>query len=321
MAHRINGNRVATVGTSWHGLGTVLKEAQTAEEMIKASGLDYEVKFRSLAHNDDGSVVTKFKSIGATIDGQWRDFAPVTDTYSIIQNRDAFRFFDTVTATGDAKYVTAGSLGDGELIFLSAILPESILVMGVDEIKKYLLLATSHDGSMSCMMFFTPVRTVCWNTLNQAIQGMGKHSIKIRHTGNVFDKVDEARVALGLALDFYSTFEQVADRMAHTSMDKESLRTYTNRVFKVLDEKETATKRLNQRGMVEALFDSGKGNAIPQVRHTLWTAYNAVTEFADHHLTVHGEAENPSNRISSVLFGGASTIKQRAMNEALALIK
>lgn len=83
--------------------------------------------------------------------------------YHIVQNRDAFAFFDAIV--GDENgilYETAGALGNGKRIFITAKLPDYIRVGNGDDVtEKYVFLTTSHDGSGSITAAFTPVRIVC----------------------------------------------------------------------------------------------------------------------------------------------------------------
>jgi phage/plasmid-like protein (TIGR03299 family) len=102
--------------------------------------------------------------------------------YEVIQNVDAFSFFDSIVGGDGIQYETAGALGKGERIFITAKLPNYIKVGNDDLIEQYLFLTTSHDGFGSITAAFTPIRIVCANTLNAAMQSRN-NSIKIRHTG------------------------------------------------------------------------------------------------------------------------------------------
>lgn len=65
--------------------------------------------------------------------------------YQVVQNRDVFSF-DAIVGGGVIQYETAGALGKGERIFITAKLPSYIKVGKEDLIEQYLFLTTSHDG-------------------------------------------------------------------------------------------------------------------------------------------------------------------------------
>ena len=91
-------------------------------------------------------------------------FGVVGKDYVIVQNTEAFSFFDAIVGGDGIQYETAGALGKGERIFITAKLPDYIKVGNDDLIEKYLFLTTSHDGAGSIMAAFTPVRIVCNNS-------------------------------------------------------------------------------------------------------------------------------------------------------------
>jgi len=166
MAHNINeGKRVFTVGESWHGLGTVVQSEVKSSEAIKLAQLDYNVVKTPLFANDK-----QLDSHVAIIREDTKDILGITTPkYQIVQNIDAFGFFDTVVGDGQAIYHSAGALGNGERIWILAKLPNDIIINNEDKVEKYLCLTTSHDGKSALQMYFTPVRVVCQNTLNMSM--------------------------------------------------------------------------------------------------------------------------------------------------------
>jgi phage/plasmid-like protein (TIGR03299 family) len=201
-----------------------------------------------------------------------------------------------------------------------AKLPNDILVFNDDILEKYLILTNSHDGLSACRVYFSTVRVVCQNTLNASLRSM-TNQVVIRHKGDIMAKVKEARKVLGLALDFYNDFEIDVKAMAQVQMNTVGAREYFDKVLQIDDEKEASTKAKNDRDIIHGLFENGAGNNRPGNRRTLWTALNAVTEFADHKKTVKNLKENPSNRLQSVWFGSSARLKERALNEAMVLLK
>ncbi|MFL5740349.1 MAG: DUF932 domain-containing protein [Flavisolibacter sp.] len=109
--------------------------------------------------------------------------------YEVVQNIEAFSFFDSIVGGDGIQYETAGALGNGERIFITAKLPGYIKVGTDDLIEQYLFLTTSHDGFGSVTAAFTPVRIVCQNTLNAALRNHS-NSIKVRHTANAKDRLE-----------------------------------------------------------------------------------------------------------------------------------
>src|SRR5690606_14134757 len=123
----------------------------------------------------------------------------VGNDYKIVQNTEAFTFFDAIVGGGDGiLYETAGALGNaGQRIFITAKLPDYIRVGREDLIEQYLFLTTSHDGYGSITAAFTPVRVVCNNTLNAALRST-TNCVKIRHTLGAAERLREAHKLLGI---------------------------------------------------------------------------------------------------------------------------
>jgi hypothetical protein len=80
-----------------------------------------------------------------------------------------------------------------------------------------------------------------------------------------------------------------------------------------------ANRARNTRDELFRLFEGGKGQDIPAIRGSLWAAFNAVTEYADHHRPT--RTRNPqdaaSSRLDSAWFGSGSRLKQKAFHLAL----
>ncbi|HXX95385.1 MAG TPA: DUF932 domain-containing protein, partial [Planctomycetota bacterium] len=71
------------------------------------------------------------------------------------------------------------------------------------------------------------------------------------------------------------------------------------------------------------LFESGKGNTLPTVRGTLWSALNAVCEYIDHERPTRGgggETKKEFTRFQSSQFGSGAALRSRAWTQALLLL-
>lgn len=187
MAHNLNYNSktekhsfFSVKEKAWHGLGTIIEDYPTSAEAIKHAGLNYTVEKRPLFTLDNGYLnkddeiehsEIEVPDFYATIRTDTQEVLGVVGKdYHIIQNVDAFSFFDSIVGGKEGiLYETAGALGKGERIFITAKLPEYIKVGRADLIEQFLFLTTSHDGYGSITASFTPIRICCQNTLNAAL--------------------------------------------------------------------------------------------------------------------------------------------------------
>lgn len=195
---------------AWHKLGQVFDGPMTVEEAMKAAHADYEVALRPLIMMTS-SMQEKMPTGGVdsdlVLDGIMKDkkvtvrtdtdepLGIVSSNYGVVQNIDAFRFIDTLCTGGDGTPVieTAGVLGHGERVFVTARFPEQIRLdnKGNDMVEMNMVFTTSHDGSGAVNCLATPVRVVCNNTLNPA---MAKNSgkLSLRHSVNVMNRLELA---------------------------------------------------------------------------------------------------------------------------------
>jgi phage/plasmid-like protein (TIGR03299 family) len=313
-------------GKPWHGLGTELDHPATAAEAIRAARLDYRVVRRPVYAMTRGGLVpipgryaivrTPSSGAGETI------FGVVGAGYRPLQNVDAFRFFDTIVGSGQAIYHTAGVLGQGERIWILARLPDDIRVVGDDVAEKYLLLSNSHDGSSSVQIKFTPIRVVCQNTLTMALRD--GPTVRILHRRSLQRELDRAQETLGIIRKRFDELEVGFRALARVSVNEERLAEYLARIFPDPADPLDEPGRLRagrDRRWSRHLFEDGRGQSLPQVRGTLWAAYNGVTEYVDHRVLFgrNGRPLPEDRRLGSVWFGEGYRIKARAYREAIGL--
>lgn len=211
---------------AWHGLGQIVEKYPTSREAIQFAGLDYTVEKRPLftydSENMNGNPGHDLLVPEVSVPGYFATVRTDSDTvlgvvgkeYQVIQNVDAFDFFDAIVGGSDGiLYETAGALGKGERIFITAKLPGYIKVGKEDLIEQYLFLTTSHNGYGSIMAAFTPIRIVCNNTLNAALKDHS-NAIKIRHTGTAKEKLKEAHKVMGIANTLSLELEQIFNQWA-----------------------------------------------------------------------------------------------------------
>lgn len=241
MAHDINFNEqtgkhsfFSVKEKAWHGLGQIITEYPTSAEAIKHACLDYQVEKRPLftydTENHKGDpeadiIIPEIEvpNFFATVRTDTEQVLGVVgNDYEVLQNVNAFSFFDTIVGGKDGiLYETAGALGNGERVFITAKLPDFIRVGRNDCVDKYLFLSTSHDGLGSIQIAFTPVRIVCANTLNAALRNH-TNCIKIRHTASAADKLKEAHKMLQISNQLSDELGAIYNRWSRVRItDKE----------------------------------------------------------------------------------------------------
>jgi phage/plasmid-like protein (TIGR03299 family) len=150
-------------------------------------------------------------------------------------------------------------------------------------VNNYLLVHTSHDGSLAIQASVTPVRVVCQNTLNMAVGSNGrkaKQSFRIRHTQTVHGKVQAAREALGLANQYLDEFDKAAAEMIAKEINDKTFFDIITAVYPKpeQDAKGSFTKWENK---IDVLNDIYNGPTCVNIKGTAWGAYNALTERLD----------------------------------------
>ena len=178
--------------TPWHGLGRIIMDAPASREALELAGLDWQVESRNI-YSGTGAMIPGYRAnVRSTDDAV---LGVVSDRYRIVQNEEAFQFTDDLLGEG-VTYETAGSLQGGKKVWMLARLPRKYLIAG-DQVEPYLVIFNSHDGSSGVKVAMTPIRVVCQNTLNLALN-TAKRSWTARHTENVLLRVQDARETLQL---------------------------------------------------------------------------------------------------------------------------
>lgn len=312
-------------GLPWHGLGQPVDKAPNAAEAIAAAHLDWHVEKRALFYQGDDGEMRRAQVGGARLDRDLpayftvrtdteRALGIVSDNYQVVQNAEAFAFMDELLGR-ELFYETAGALFQGRRVWMLARLPESLSVDSEEEdlITRYLLLTNSHDGSRAINVIVTPVRVVCNNTLSAATDRFDE-GIKIRHTGDVQGKIDEARRALSLASERFEALASIYRQLIEVKLSGQEIVEYFESVFPREDRTENYWNK--QVGMLAVCYREGAGSELTTAKGTLWGAYNAIVDYVDHFRG----SSNDEQRMNSTVWGSAMRVKNKALDTALRIV-
>ena len=312
MSHEVE-KMVFAGATPWHGLGTEIDDATTFWDAFKMAGLDWEVKTEPLFRGDGSEV----KAQASVRQSDNRVLGVVGPRWTPLQNRDAFEMFEPMVESGDLKLHTAGSLREGERVWVlcQLNLDNSEIVKG-DEVSKFALLSNGHDGKLAVHFGFTPIRVVCANTEAMARGCKSSNLIRVRHHQFVKENVEKLRDVMNLAnQEFEATAEQYRF-LASRQINAKDLAQYVKIIFGVekKSDEDIKTRTKNILQSVETLFTTGKGNDLPGVNGTYWAAYNAVTEYLNY-----DRGYNNAHRMDSLWFGQTKKMSADALETALEL--
>lgn len=331
MAHNLNFNEklqrhsfFSVKEKAWHNLGLVLDKCPTSAEAMHLAGLNYEVEKVPIFCNPQifPSVAIPDKYATYRTDNG-NVFGIVGDRYSIVQNKDAFTFFDEIVGKGAAIYETAGCLGNGEVIFITAKLPDYIRVGNDDLIEQYLFLTSSHDGSGAIQVAFTPVRIVCNNTLNTALRNCSNR-LTIRHTANAKDKLAQAHKVMGIVHKVSDELGQIFNQMTKVKITdanlvefiKKSLAPNKEALTKIEASEELSSRFKNAVNDCYLYAVANHTQQLDTTQGTLFGAYNAITGYFQNVK----EYKSEESKLKGLLDGGALTYTQKAFDMALSMM-
>jgi phage/plasmid-like protein (TIGR03299 family) len=334
MAHNLTQNEngkyefFSAVTRGWHQLGQLSEGKLTTEEALEVSLCNFEVEKVPLLHEVEGlDGIPQYAEVPDSMlvrrTDNLRPLGVVSPRFENIQNRDAMRFADELIGSGQAVWDTAGSLAGGRIVFMQMELEGHLFLKNRPDDKtiKRVLFMTGHDGKMAFSGRITPVRVVCQNTLNAAL---GNHSncFSLKHTRNWNSDANKSKAArvLELANAYFQDLQTVMDTLESKPMDKNEIEGFATALFPASKE-EVATRTENRRQEIVSLFSNGVGN----LGRTRWDAFNAVTEYVDHHMggrmtgTRMGKSETSADvereaRFERSILGSGATLKQRGLD-------
>jgi phage/plasmid-like protein (TIGR03299 family) len=309
---------------AWHGLGQVVEKAMTAEEAINLANLDYEV-YKTTVHplvdgmpNNGEAIEDKFAVMRKDNNAY---LGMVGSRYEIVQNKDAFTFFDAIIDSGEAIFETAGALGKGERIFVTAKLPEDMLVGG-EVCNKYIILTNSHNGTSSIIAGLTSVRVVCNNTL-QAALGDLSNKVSIQHRAGAKDRLAEAHKVMNIASAYMNEVEDIFNRMVDKKVDDGQLKKYIMEVMKTEEKGKTkeeqekiSTRFQNQVDSIYNFALTHPTQTTDAAKGTLWGAYNSISGYYNYI----AKFKTDEDKFKSQMFGNGNVRINKGFKEALVLI-
>lgn len=260
----------------WHGLGRIVMEAPTSKDALRLAGLDWNVVQEPI-YTEFNEVVEGYKA--NVRDSDRKVLGVVSDRYKVVQNEDAFSFTDELLGKG-VRYETAGSLQEGKKVWLLARLPREYIIGG-ERISPYLVFSNTHDGSGSVKVAVTPVRVVCNNTLNLALDTASR-SFSMVHTGNIQDKIQEAKDTLFMAESYMDCLGAEFEQLRRQKMTDAQVKEFIELLLPI----EKDSSQIQSKNILRLREDMRKryydAPDLQRVGNNAYRFINAVSDFATH---------------------------------------
>lgn len=342
MAHQIE--QIAYVGeTPWHGLGNQLSPNQPLEVWAQQAGMDWRIESSNvnyMAQNERGqSIIMPFEEQRVLYRSD--NHAPlsvVSQRYQEVQPKEILEFYRDLTEQSGFELETAGVLKGGKKFWALARTGQSTALKAKDVSNGYILLATACDGTLATTAQFTSIRVVCNNTLAIALRGQSSSAgvVKVPHSTK-FD-AEKVKQQLGISVRAWDEHMYEMKQLTQRKVSQQEAKAYFDAVFNnstmsisdpeeniiqfyrnVAQQTQEKKPEPNGRAMNKALemFNGqGRGADLSSAKDTAYGLLCSITEFVDHER----RAMSTDHRLDSAWFGAGAGLKQRGLEQALALI-
>lgn len=378
MGHQLESNNdFASRGQmAWHRLGTVFPQDKfiSAAEMAELSNTAFEVvksrnyverplssideflqSFGEVEVSDIPNILTKYKeqtfqkseSFSTVRSDNGHILGTVGERYEVLQNFEMYDFLEQFRAENNfVQYETAGCLQGGKVVFVSAKIPSELVVGKDDKVDEYLLFTNSFDGSGTLRILWTPVRTVCANTLGMALNSAEKatnlkvsstghfacNHVSIKHTKNMRKPLAEANKFLGLITNSTANLNGLMNTMLNTRISDKThmnllIDLFVTDAQKKVDLQKGAnladvlsTRTVNKIGKYRDAYFNGIGQK--GIIGTAYGYYNGVTLMTSHHSAfAQDSTKHPEQHFKNNVMGNATTLTaSKAWTQSLNLI-
>ena len=320
-----NDSAVYAGQAAWHGLGTVVEEALSPYEALRISGLDWEVeKSGSLAAMRYDGGMSYCSDRVATIRKDTNDILGiVSPDYQIIQNKELFDI--AYELGGEVKVETAGSLKNGQQIYVMLKGETFDATNRGDEVSEYLALLNSFDGTLAFGALPTSVRIVCANTLSMALSEGSKKMFRVKHRGNnMAEKLDAMRDALVCYRETGKMFRDTVQQLSRYSWDKNTISKFWFDVYQTLETpvnpNPVTEKEEDEYKKAVVTLDSWS-QTFDEERYIAgtgpWNAANAVTNWLQHRTASRGRKRTAASKAQQNLLGNTQNDSIKVMKMAL----
>lgn len=279
------------------------------EELMRYCGMDWEVEKRSMYYDaGEGSDLIEVPDKMVVVRcGNDFPLGVVGNGYKCVGNNEAFGILKDYMAEGGWKAVRVGMAKKGKRVFVVLKSPRDIRI-GDDLVGNYLMVSTSHDGTLKMNFRIMPVRE---RSIVVLPCGADTTGFGLMHTSGISDKINEARRILSLVDGHLSEVSGIYEDLRRTNITDRQMDTYVKNLFP--DTSENGWME----GRREEVLDLWRGEAegFGASDKSKWKALNCVIEWIDFVRATRVRRGNDVDEVKgmSLLWGSGAKLKERAL--------
>lgn len=216
---------------------------------------------------------------------------------------------------GDLKITKAGSLFDGKKIFIQLEL-KGFAKVGNDQIKRYITIIDSNDGSTGLSVGIGDLTMSC---SNQFFRFYKAGQMKMRHSNSMDTKILEIPNLITIALAEQMKLINAYNRFEKTEASEKLVNKWVKDIVgmdraEAAKKKDVTTKAINN---MENLY-THISKEMKQKGNNVWGLHSGVTSWTTH---TKQAPKRTNGRLESLMTGTNYKTNEKSLNMALKLVK
>ena len=282
---------------SWHKIGKAVNETLSKEQILKKADADYEVILSPVQVEDltTGKFMTvEDRYVTGRLDPitmELQNWEVVKGRYQVVPNEVIVDKAIAIgnKSSGEAVLESVGTLDGGRKFF--ACVRTTQLTLSPDKraedvIDNYVVIMTSHDGSIPICYYNLDVRRLNSTIYRfSPINDYASFSLRKRHTPNATDRLEEASEVL-MMRDVWTRELAEVIKILSVELRDYQVNDYLKKLWSFskanTKKKREYTEYVHER--VKQLYDSKINSGL--FGQTKWSLFNAICEFYDYHRNV-----------------------------------
>lgn len=228
-----------------------------------------------------------------------------------VQPHTVYELAQELIEATDGKIDSVFNLRGGAVMGVQFTLAHREYIAG-DPISLHFMMLNAFNGTHGLAGHAPTHRSSCLNVANST-----NKVYNLKHTKNVLNRVQVVRNMLRFYQNEIANFDEKMKYMVSHQMNEEQAIAWFRGLFPAPKSRRAETRLDNQVITFIDCLRTGRGSEIPGVRNTAYGAYQALTEFINHHRStrVADGRESDEVKFESIHFGSGNTLTQKGFSK------